>query len=373
MTSPGDVTLFIDPFTHHFLEDRLFEPRMGDFQGDDILAPWIHLRRWFQDRGIRVFTADRLVRGEERSDVNVYVSFGMQEHCRALAKRDDVVMSAYFAFEGPIVDPTLYRNLSWVKDCVRRVYSFSDAASLAPFLSGPVELLPFRLPSPVESVEEQVWQNRDRQFLAMINANKAPAVAVDELYTERLRAVEFFGRSDDVDLYGVGWNVPPYKMGGTWMPYTLQRIHRRYLAGKQRLQPDPLLAAARRAWRGTTESKCETLGSYTFALCFENQLLRGWITEKIFDCFRAGSIPIYLGAPDIEDWVPSECFIDMRQFTGYGELGEFLRALAPAEIERYREAARDFLASERFYPFSKQAFVDRLAAIVEEDTGLRVG
>jgi hypothetical protein len=371
MAGPGDVTLFIDPFSYHFLEDRLFEPSADPF-GENILGPWAYLREWFQKRGVSVYTADRLVRGERRNEVNVYVSFGMQENCRALAERSDVEMSAFFAFEGPIVEPRLYRNLSWVKDCVKRVYSFSDAESLAPFLTQPLDLFPFCLPSPVDGVAEGIWANRDRKFLTMINGNKLPRVYLNELYTERLRAVEFFGRTDEIDLYGVGWDVPPYRMGKTWMPYALQRAHRTLQALRDRVRPDPLLAAARRRWRGALESKAPTLGEYTFTMCFENQILNGWITEKIFDCLSAGTIPIYLGPPDVDDWIPAECYVDMRRFADYAELRDHLKSLGPGEIEAYREAGRAYLGSERFYPFSKQAFVDRCCDLIAEDTGVVV-
>jgi hypothetical protein len=99
-------------------------------------------------------------------------------------------------------------------------------------------------------------------------------------------------------------------------------------------------------------------------------ILEGWITEKIFDCFYAGTVPIYLGAPDVEHWIPPECFIDMRRFEGYDDLREYLLALTDGEIEAYRVAARDFLRSEQFRPFSKQTFAELIGRIVEEDTGV---
>ncbi len=373
MAAARDVTLFIDPFSYHFLEDRLFDPAINVFGGSDIQGPWVYLRDWFRQRGVRVTTADRLLSGEQRSDVEVYVSFGIQDNCRALAEQGDVVMSAFFAFEGPIVEPAIYKNLSWVADCVKRVYSFSDAESLAPFLTGTVDLLPFCLPTPVDGVDEELWDNREREFLVMINGNKLPRVYLNELYTERMRAVEFFGRTDEIDLYGIGWDVPPYRMGKTWMPYTLQRAHRALQAARDRVRPDALLAAARRRWRGAVDSKCRTLAGYTFAICFENQILNGWITEKIFDCFHAGTVPVYLGAPDVEDHIPADCYVDMRRFGGYDELREHLKALRQTEIDAYRRAARDYLGSERFYPFSKQAFVDRCRGLIAEDTGVVVG
>lgn len=371
--SGSGVTLFIDPFSYHFRDDKLFEPATGRFNGEDILAPWIHLREWFTARDVEVYTADRLVSGDKRNDVNVYVSFGLQENIRPLAAEDDVVLSAFFAFEGPIVEPSIYRNLGWVEDCCKRVYSFSDAESLEEFTGRRIDLLPFCLPTPVERVDDAAWGNRDRKFLMMINGNKLPRLYVNELYTERLRALEFFGRSDEIDLYGIGWDVPPYRMGKTWMPNALQRGHRALQALRHRVRPDPLLAAARRRWRGAVEAKTPVLSGYTFALCFENQILNGWITEKIFDCFRAGTVPVYWGAPDIEEHIPRECYIDMREFAGYEELRSFLHQLDPAAIEAYRTAARDYFSSEAFYPFTKQAFVDRCVDIIAEDTGVVVG
>lgn len=366
-----DVALFVDPFSHHFLEDRLFEwEAVGG--GESMHAPWAHLRDWFGERGIAVFTADRLVWDERRADVNVYISLGMYERCRELAQRDDVSMSAFFAFEGPIVDPGLYRNLSWLKDCVKRIYSFSSARALAPFLTEPIELHPFCVTYPHDGVHAETWSRSERDFLVMINGNRLPRLFVDELYTERLRAVEFFGRSDEIDLYGIGWNEPPYRPYAPWVPRLLRRTHRKLVEAKDRVRPDPLLVAARRVYHGPIPTKCETLGKYRFSICYENQILEGWITEKIFDCFRAGTVPVYWGAPDIEEHIPAECYIDRRKFASQEELRQFLLSLSPDETHAYREAGRAFLSSDRFYPFSKQAFTDRCACIVHEDTGVLV-
>ena len=60
------------------------------------------------------------------------------------------------------------------------------------------------------------------------------------------------------------------------------------------------------------------------------------------------------------------------QFATYDELRRFLKAMGPAEMERYRENARDYLSSAMFQPFRKEAFVDIFVRAVEEDTGLRL-
>ncbi|MDE3091886.1 MAG: hypothetical protein KGJ80_21140, partial [Chloroflexota bacterium] len=139
-----------------------------------------------------------------------------------------------------------------------------------------------------------------------------------------------------------------------------------------RLRPNPLLVAARRVYRGAVPSKAETLGRYNFAICFENSILKGWITEKIFDCMHAGTIPIYWGAPDILEYVPSNCFIDMRQFVNYAALRDHLKSFTANEIQGYRENARAYLRSPQFRPFTKQAFVEIFARLIEEETGTSI-
>src|SRR5205807_5697100 len=114
-----------------------------------------------------------------------------------------------------------------------------------------------------------------------------------ELYSERLKCIEYFSRTTDIDLYGFGWDRPTMLVGsrhlpGTFgrigMPGTLQRLERELTRSWHRFFPDAQLIAARKVYRGFTKSKAETLGNYKFAVCFENSILKGWVTEKLFDC-----------------------------------------------------------------------------------------
>ncbi len=162
------------------------------------------------------------------------------------------------------------------------------------------------------------------------------------------------------------------RLGKTWLPYTLIRIYRELLQYWDLLRPDPRLTRIRLVYRGPAASKSETLGQYTFALCFENMVLKGWITEKIFDCFFVGTIPIYWGAPDIGEHVPPECFIDMRRFASYQELRSYLKSLSKKDIQEYKDNAREYLKSPQFRPFTKEAFVELFARIIEEDTGVQL-
>jgi hypothetical protein len=370
--SANDIAVFIDPFTYHFERDLLFDASSAQgLGGDSMNAPFIYLRDWFNARGVPVHTADRLMRGDVVARRNIVMSFGLRNRYRALRGRDDVVLSAFFAFESPVVDPKLYRAFPDIARHFKRLYSFSDADSLVPLVGERVELRHFEIPYPIERIREDLFIRDDRKFLVVINHNKMPALFWNELYTERMRAIEHFARSGEIDLYGKAWDGPPFLMGlPPWMPGTLQIFHRWLRRQWGRVKPDPLLVAAQKVYRGYLDKKLESLAEYTFCLCFENVVLNGWITEKLFDCFVAGTIPIFLGAPDVQDYVPPACYIDMRDFKSYEELRTFLKRLSPAEIGAYKRAMREYMQSDAFHAFGKQRFTELLGTIVAEDTGL---
>ena len=371
MTQARDVSVFIDPFTHHFLRDELFNPA-SRHNIDNAHAPYFHLRDVFAAHGIEVHTADYLVRRERENRLNVYFSLGMIEHYRALAARDDVMLSGFFTFEAPIVKPSIYRDLRRASRHIKRIYSYAPSAALRRFGCEGLRFEKFHIPYAYDRIIEQLWSRPKTKFLTLLNYNRLCRRTWHELYTERLRALEYFSRFDEIDLFGMGWDKPPYRVGDTWIPATLTFMHRYLREHVPFLRMHPYQDVIRKVWRGVAKSKYEAQSDYTFTICYENMELEGWLNENIFDCFLVGTIPIYLGPPDVTTYVPAECFIDKRQFATYAELRRFLKAMGPAEMQRYRENARDYLSSAMFQPFRKEAFVDIFVRAVEEDTGLRL-
>jgi hypothetical protein len=167
-----------------------------------------------------------------------------------------------------------------------------------------------------------------------------------ELYRDRLDAIRHFSRSADFDLFGRGWSDTS----------TLSRVE---------------ASAVARSYRGEVPvfDKVETLSNYRFALCFENTAFPGYVTEKIFDCFVAGCIPIYLGAPNIEALVPAGSFIDARHFRDFAHLESFIRDLRPRVARDYITAATNFMGSEGAEQFTQAHFVREVSGVLLQAAG----
>ena len=50
------------------------------------------------------------------------------------------------------------------------------------------------------------------------------------------------------------------------------------------------------------DKKEEGLNDYKFSIVIENEFMENWFTEKLVDCFRTKTIPIYKGCPNIKDF-----------------------------------------------------------------------
>src|SRR5262245_2327054 len=245
-TDPGEIAVFLDPANHQMFGDRLFDRSKNLYGGDDILAPYSAVHDRLTRAGVAVRTADFLP-AKPDGRRNVVISFGtpdrLVEHSvrkyAALASRPDVLLSAFFAMECPIVEPRMFASLPRLQRHFRRILSWSDSAALLPFTKVPVVVEHFCWPQSFSAVHADLWSRQRTGFLVMMNSNKLPRLYVDELYTARLKAVAFFERFGEVELYGRNWDQPPARVGKTGTPYVLRRLATKVAGVKQRLWPDP--------------------------------------------------------------------------------------------------------------------------------------
>lgn len=186
--------------------------------------------------------------------------------------------------------------------------------------------------------------NKKTKLCAAIIAHKFKSHPL-ELYTERMKAIRWLEQNhpEDFDLYGIGWDRYYFKAA-------LSKLNRFEVLTK-------LLKPKYPSYRGTVKSKREVLQKYKFSICYENARdIPGYITEKIFDCFFAGCVPVYWGAPNVTDHIPADTFIDRRNFKTYDELYSYLKNMPHREYVDYLDAIKNFIKSDKIYPFSAECF-----------------
>ena len=148
----------------------------------------------------------------------------------------------------------------------------------------------------------------EKKLLTSISANKKSDYK-DELYSEREELISFFEKEipEEFDMYGVGWKDSGHS-----------------------------------SYKGSPKSKFETYANYKFAIALENtKNVRGYVTEKIFDCLTAGIVPVYMGADDICDYVSEGRFIDYRQFSSKKELLDYLLSVDENQYDEYLKSAKE--------------------------------
>ena len=84
-------------------------------------------------------------------------------------------------------------------------------------------------------------------------------------------------------------------------------------------------------------TKLDIIKQYKFTIAFENAISKDYVTEKFFDPLIVGSIPIYLGAPNIEIFSPQEyAFIDVRVYDSPKTLANDIKFFCQ-DIQKYDE------------------------------------
>jgi hypothetical protein len=169
---------------------------------------------------------------------------------------------------------------------------------------------------------EQLPAFEEKKFCTLV-ASDLKSKYENELYSERKAVIRFFEQvgEKDFEFYGKKWDPSQY-----------------------------------RSYRGTVADKLGTIKNYKFSICYENTHgTQGYITEKIFDCFAAGTIPIYWGASNVEDYIPKGCFIDRRDFSSMEQLYLFLKQMKKEDYEGYLSRIQSFLISTAAKKFTQEA------------------
>ncbi len=183
----------------------------------------------------------------------------------------------------------------------------------------------FYFPQPSLKMIEELVPFKQKKLCTLIACNKCSPHPW-ELYSHRAGVISYFESNapEEFDFYGIGWDSQKFK-----------------------------------TYKGAVDHKVPYLKKYKFSFCYENMLNdAGYITEKIFDSFVAGCVPIYLGAVNISSYIPDNCFIAREKFSSLSQLHDFLKNMTEEDYNTYLENIRIFLSSKEAFLFSIEFFID---------------
>ena len=158
------------------------------------------------------------------------------------------------------------------------------------------------------------------------------------LYHERRKDTVWLleNTHDQYKLYGNGWNKLEKELSDK---------------GKKEFKS---------VYQGYIPNKQDAVKPAKFVLAYENASSDDYVTEKIFDVMVGGSVPVYLGAPNITEYVPADCFIDRKKFKSMAELYTYLSTMPGDVYKGYLERIRSFLQKSDTHPKNAIRLIDQL-------------
>lgn len=323
------------------LRDKPFDLSDGDYS-------WSQQLRILADKnGIEIHTPDRAsfknVQGVLFFDNMFYRNVDALTDLRAKKLLSKTI---YMDYEPPTGhakkhEPESIRELSKM---FKTVVTYDDSlAGTANFIKGNVANFHSSSPTRFRQFNDKkmicmVTSNTDNDFIIrVLNEynytnhfnNKNIKYHKKAIYHKRIQMADYYleNHPEDFDLFGLFW------------PERLNKVSRGFLEKNKKIQK---------------------LSEYKFAITLDSYTdQNGYISEKIFDAFFAGTVPVYLGANNVTDYIPKQCFIDIRDFNSNDELYEYLSTMSESEYSKRQRAIEKFLSSKEFHNYFSSAGIAR--------------
>ena len=119
-------------------------------------------------------------------------------------------------------------------------------------------------------------------------------------------------------------------------------------------------------YKGKVDNLYDVMRYYQFNFCPENSRFEGYVTEKPINTMLCGSVPVYLGAYDIQKYIPKGCFVNWTNFANIKELITYIKYMGKSEYQSYRKNMKEFITTDKSKAFSSVEFAKKLIKIIEE-------
>lgn len=346
MSYPEEKVVVLDLGIPQLSQNKIFDPKEAGKISHTIL-PICFLQEQALKQGITVMTPDVFLNLPKKPEKSFLISALCGKETQRLIAMG-VKPLILTCQESPFIATEFYLNLKKYSSQFKYSIVFSG---MKKHLSAKTVYRQMFFPEVYNQSNFKPLPFEQKKYLTMISSNKRISnwkktlvlklfygFGVREIYSLRQEIVSFFADAGKFDLYGTLWDR----------------------GGRNPLETENI----KKVYRGTVAEKLPVLSQYKFTFCLENSVFPGYVTEKIFDAMFAGSVPVYLGAPDITDFIPKNCFIDMRNFKNLKELDSFLMSLNEDLYLEYLNSIKKFLNSSEYQKFSYQNFNDQVINIL---------
>lgn len=307
-TKPKDNIVYLYPGCWGFREGK-----------EDLCMYGINLSEECRKKGLKLRVTTNLSNLQNVNKIILFELYGYDPFVLQAYPKDKLSL---FLWEPPVTVPVNYQMEN--HEYFSKIFTWDDS------LVDNQKYFKFFYPE-LGTITEDLIPFSEKKLCCFIGRNKFsfhPA----QLYGARIACIKFFEITvpDSFDHFGIGWNGEYFK-----------------------------------SYKGAIPDK-NVLKNYKFSICFENgKDIPGYVTEKIFNCFQNLCVPIYLGANNITDYVPENCFIDMRKFSGFQELLSFLQNMTEEQYLQYLQNIRDYYRTEKAKLFGSDHFKEVFLKAIE--------
>lgn len=320
------IKIGIESLYNHKGKNQIFVLNDPEINRDNINLPNIARKKYFEEHGYEFNTVD-MYSSVDEIDYIIYAGFDKKRWVKAFfgGYLDKVI---YYVNEPPAVTPMFsMKGVKILLNAHRYLITWSDK------IVDNKRIFKTSFGFCFENMKGNIeWKNK--KLLTMIAGCKS-SNHPEEMYSERVRIIEHFEKkqSEDFYLYGTGWQNQGYN-----------------------------------CYKGPCKNKAEVYHKYKFAVCLENQIGdMGDFSEKIFDCFNAGIVPVYRGCDHDEKYIPSEAYINYKNFKSVEELEIFLKNITEDEYNKYLQAAEQYVNSSAKEIVEPEFYCKQIIKIIEKD------
>jgi hypothetical protein len=217
----------------------------------------------------------------------------------------------------------------------------------------------FHINQPNYRSKIKLLRNKKKFACIFANNKNLASFSFKNGYSQRTKLINWFLKNypQKLDIYGGGWDT--YYSSNYFINRTLSFFQKKINYKKKNTNQ----------FKGQVPYKTKIIAQYKFNICFENSFdINGYLTEKIFDSFNAGTIPVYLGCKNVEKYIPSNTFINFKFFKSLDELYFFMSNISDSEQKKYQKNILDFMHSKKFEKFHYNKFTKILTSHIIKDT-----